>query len=378
MRERALRFLRWLRSGPRVQRSQQAGLGRIARTQEHDGRKIRVIADRLGATRERMVGIDRTLHDHLWREDLRLRNDERALGGLRQEHRWLAGQVLRERYPKLVAPGARRSVINDHECRLYSQNGEDGILLYLFSKAGVTDGTFVEFGIEAGVDNSTNLAVNFGWRGLLMDCSSERVETARAFYAAALPGGSSSVRIVQTLVTPDNINDLLASNGFFGEIDLLTLDIDGNDYWVWKAITAIDPRVAVIEYNASFGAERSITTAYDPKFDRFEKHPSGFYHGASLRAMAALGNDKGYRLVGCDSQGLNAFFVRRDVALEIPEVSAEDAFFPIAMRSHLAVDDQFELVAGLEFVDVSVVPSRTAQDVGVQARGSGSGSVSRS
>jgi len=164
------------------------------------------------------------------------------------------------------------------------------------------------------------------------------------------PIDTSAVKIVQSWVTAENINETISKNGMEGEIDLLSVDIDGNDYWVWKAIDCISPRVAVIEYNASLGHE-PITVGYDPNFDRYEKHPSGFYHGASLAAVDKLAKTKGYVLVGCDSAGVNAFFVRRDVAQDsLPQVSPEEAYFPHSKRVQTrTTEEQLDLIKHLAF-----------------------------
>jgi hypothetical protein len=273
---------------------------------------------------------------------------------LEQDRRWLAGLLLRDRYTDLASSDDPRSGLGRWEARVFSQNGEDGILLHLFSRIGVADRTFVEFGVGDGTEcNTANLSINFGWRGLLMDRDEEAVERARRFYESVLEARASELRIVPCAVTAENIDEVLAAEGARGEIDLLSIDIDGNDYWVWRAITAVDPRVVVIEYNASFGPDRSMTVAYDPGFDRFAKHPSGYYHGASLAAQAKLGAEKGYVLVGCDSNGVNAFFVRRDVAEgRLPAVTAKDAYVPDYRRRHLGVEEQFALVKDLPFEEV--------------------------
>jgi hypothetical protein len=219
---------------------------------------------------------------------------------------------------------------------------------------GVTGRRFVEFGVGDGSEcNTANLSINFGWRGLLMDRDEECIERARRFYDKAVETGEEDLRIVACTVTAENIDEVLVANGVRGEIDLLSIDIDGNDYWVWKAIGAVDPRVVVIEYNASFGPDRSITVPYDPRFDRHAKHPSGYYHGASLAALAKLGAEKDYVLFGCDSSGVNAFFVRGSVAEgKVPALTVHDAYVPDYRRSHRSTDDQFALVADLPFEEV--------------------------
>src|SRR3990167_6755612 len=176
------------------------------------------------------------------------------------------------------------------EFKVLSKHGGDGILAYIFSKIGMTNRTFVEMGIEDGREcNTANLSRNFGWSGLMIDANAKWVESAQKFYAGF------KVKIVHSFVTAENINQLITSNNISDEIDLLSIDIDGNDYWVWKAINVINPRVVVLEYNSSFG-HRSIAQKYNPEY-RFTPHESPLYFGASLTAMSKLSKEKGYILV---------------------------------------------------------------------------------
>lgn len=269
----------------------------------------------------------------------------RQLRELELDRRWTAAQALLARYPELAAPAAP---LNRHEARVYSQNGEDGIIAWLFSRVGAPRRTFVEFGIGDGSEcNSANLSRTLGWIGLLMEADADQAERARVFYDR-LPG----VRVLRERVTPDNIDGLLWEHAP-PDVDLLSLDIDGNDLWVWRAITAIEPRVVVIEYNATFGPERSVTVPYKDGFDRYREHVSGFYHGASLAALAKVGADKGYALVGCDSRGANAFFVRRELTSELLRaVEPREAFFPLWERAHLTLEEQQRRIAHLPLVEV--------------------------
>lgn len=123
----------------------------------------------------------------------------------------------------------------------------------------------------------------------------------------------TGTRALCAFLTVENLADTITGAGVPAGLDLLSIDVDGVDYWLWESLTCVSPRVVVIEYNASFGPHRSITVPYESGFDRVEKHPSTFYHGASLSALAKLGAKKGYSLVGCDSNGVNAFFVRNDL-----------------------------------------------------------------
>jgi hypothetical protein len=128
-------------------------------------------------------------------------------------------------------------------------------------------------------------------------------------------------------IDAENINDLLSSSELDPEIGLLHIDLDGNDYWIWKSIEVISPIVAIIEYNSVFGMDRPITIPYDKGFNRSRAHPSNLYFGASLPALWQLSRDKGYAFIGCNSAGNNAYFVRRDKLSDtVCEVSLESGY----------------------------------------------------
>jgi hypothetical protein len=124
-------------------------------------------------------------------------------------------------------------------------------------------------------------------------------------------------------VTCEDVNELITECGFAGEIDLLSIDIDGMDYWIWQALTACNPRLVAIEYNWLFGPERAVTVPYDSAFD-LEKAGLRSYHGASLAALVTLGRCKGYRLVA--TERVNAFFLRNDVAPGIREIDTRHGY----------------------------------------------------
>jgi hypothetical protein len=260
--------------------------------------------------------------------------------------------ILQQGYP---LPGSRRakSILNQHEARIYSQNGEDGILLHLFSLLGTRDRHFVEFGVGDGRQcNSANLSLNFGWTGLLMEADRQKAMMAQRYYQQQLGAEAAAVRVLHCRVVKENINQILADNGLSGEIDLLSIDIDGNDYWLWQAIDIIRPRVVVIEYNASLGAVHSLTMPYDPEMNAH--HLGGFYHGASLAALTKLARQKGYILVGCESAGVNAFFVHQDVAQgKISEMAAPAAYYPHERRTaKFSQSEQFDQIKHLDFQQV--------------------------
>jgi hypothetical protein len=191
--------------------------------------------------------------------------------------------------------------------KLYSQNDEDGIIQEVFRRIGTTARTFVEFGVETGAECNTAKLLIEGWRGLWIEAKADNADAIRRRFAPFLQDGR--LTLTQDLVTAENIDALITAGGLAGEIDLVGIDIDYNDYWVWKAITAVRPRVVVIEYNASLRPPLSLTVPYDPH-GRWDG--SNFY-GASLEALVRLGADKGYCIVGCSIAGVNAFFVRADL-----------------------------------------------------------------
>jgi hypothetical protein len=245
--------------------------------------------------------------------------------------------------------------VRSHEFRVHSQNGEDGILQYIFSVIGFNSRRFVEIGVQNGSEcNTAFLALDCGWSGLLVDGNADDIAEGQRCYRSHLGISADRVRLVCQFVTRENVNQIIEEQEISGEIDLFSLDIDGNDFWVWKSLEVIRPRVVVVEFNASLGTEMSCTVEYDPSFDRFKKHPTGYYHGASLRALAVMGATKGYSLVGCSSCGSNAFFVQTECCQgAIREISVEEAYYPLRTCFRLGTpDQQFAAIAGLRFVEV--------------------------
>jgi hypothetical protein len=235
--------------------------------------------------------------------------------------------LLRLQYQDLVRRGVALPEFADVEFQCHSQNGEDGILLYLFSLLGTTNRRVVEICAGDGIEcNAANLIVNHGWRGLLVDGDAANVARGKAFYATCKTTWVSPPSLVEAWVTADNVNQLLIDNGYVGPVDLLSVDLDGNDYWIWKAIDAIAPRVVVLEFNAAWGCERSVTIPYDPAF-RLDLSNPPYRCGASLPAFTKLARSKGYRLVGVQSFGFNAFFVQNGLGENlVPERSPRDVF----------------------------------------------------
>jgi hypothetical protein len=187
------------------------------------------------------------------------------------------------------------ATLRDAEFRVFSQWGEDGILDWLTRIVAMPRKVFVEFGVEDYTEANTRfLLTQRGWSGLVLDGSEQNVARIRRdeiFWRHPLAAAAA-------FITRENINDLIASNGIIGPIGILSVDIDGNDYWVWEAITAVEPAIVVCEYNAIFGPARSVTVPYDAAFQRAHAHWSHLYAGASLAALVALGKRKDLAFIG--------------------------------------------------------------------------------
>ena len=247
----------------------------------------------------------------------------------------------------------------DAEFRVFSQWGEDGIIDWLAAMVPIERRVFVEFGVEDYTEANTRfLLLCRNWSGLVFDSSQDNVHALRRedIY------WRHNLKAAAEFITPDNINDLLGRHGVRGDIGLLSIDIDGNDYWVWQAITAVSPRIVVIEYNSRLGRSRSVTVPYQADFDRARAHYSMIYYGASLAALWKLGRQKGYELVCCNSAGNNAFFVRRDVLPpDLPPATAESAFVRAQFREsrdrqgqldYLEAREEEQLVENLHWIEV--------------------------
>jgi len=209
------------------------------------------------------------------------------------------------------------------EFRVFSQWGEDGIIQYLIRHVPIERPIFVEFGVENYVESNTRfLLTNNRWSGLVIDGSAENIAYIRRdpIYWA------TNLKAEHSFITKDNINDLLARNGIAGDIGLLSVDIDGNDYWVWQAIGGISPRIVVCEYSSQFGPTAEVTTPYDPAFVRDNAHFSKVYYGASISALCSLAARKGYSLVASNGAGNNVFFVRNDLLGTLKVLTPQQAY----------------------------------------------------
>lgn len=222
------------------------------------------------------------------------------------------------------------------EVRVFSQNGEDGVLAEIFSRIGTTNQFFVEFGVQDGLQCNTRFLMEvLGWSGVYFEPNPQTFSRLADRLA-----NRADVLTFQETVTPENANAVFARVGVPTEPDLLSIDIDGQDYWVWEALDDYRPRVVIIEYNSKLPAEARLVETKGLAWEGVTP-----FYGASLGALSALGDRMGYSLVHAELAGVNLFFVRKDVAqpFEIPPLRRGPNYFlrgeslPLSQRGHVDV-----------------------------------------
>ncbi len=259
----------------------------------------------------------------------------RAVDELHRLQAQLGG--LESRAVAALAPDELRRA----EFSVFSQFGEDGIVQFLVQRVPIEDDVFVEFGVEDYSESNTRfLLTHDNWRGLVLDGGGSHVDFARRMGLS----WRQHLDTVTAFVDRDNINGLIGSAGVRGDIGLLSIDIDGNDLWVLDAIDVVAPRILIVEYNSTFGPQAAVTVPYDARFTRAAAHFSHLYWGASLAGLDRVARAKGYRLVGGNSAGNNAFWLRDDLAAEIPTVTVADAYAPSRFRESRAPDGTLSYV----------------------------------
>lgn len=256
------------------------------------------------------------------------------------------------------------SEIERSEFRVFSQWGEDGIIQFLLHHCNITVPTFIEFGVESYRESNTRfLLQNDFWRGLIIDGSGGH----RRFLQLSGLSWRHDISAITSFITAENIDELIRSSGIAGEIGILSVDVDGVDYWILESITAVSPQMVIVEYNGFFGPELAVTVPYNSEFRREEASPSRFYWGASLRAFDDLLGPKGYALVYCNRAGNNAFFVRRDCLGDAIACTVDDAFrSPSYWEQDVRrdPDEMFRMLGALQYFDLHLLQSLSATDLG--------------
>ncbi|MFH1644685.1 MAG: hypothetical protein ABIA74_05955 [bacterium] len=256
----------------------------------------------------------------------RIENMERKLDNI--EKKLMPSQAEQVRlslyYKQLITEKKKLPSTQETGFRVFSQSDEDGILLFLFSIIGTTNKICVDIAFASPYgSNTANLICNFGWWGFFVCGSQQEALDSKKFFSSHPDSIIYPPKIIHKWVTVENVNDLLLENGISGEVDFLSLDMDGVDYWIWKNLTNISPRVVVVEALNVWGVDKAVTVPYSPDFDRFKIHPD--YMGASIKAFVKLAEEKGYVLVASNKYGFNLFFVKKDiVAGVLPILNPED------------------------------------------------------
>ena len=254
----------------------------------------------------------------------------------------------------LIDQNKLKTDLHDTEFKVFSQWGDDGIIQYLINKIQIDTEVFIEFGTEDYLESNTRfLLINNNWSGLVMDGAIENIEFIKQDYIY----WKYELLAKHAFVTEDNINELIITSGLAGNIGLLNIDIDGNDYWVWKALDCVEPDIVIIEYNNVFGIERAITVPYDPNFVRGQAHFSGLFAGASLLALCDLAETKGYYFIGSNSAGNNAYFVRKHKADKLKILNPKEGYVKSKFRESrdkygnldfITREEQLKRLKGLE------------------------------
>lgn len=219
--------------------------------------------------------------------------------------------------------------LEEVEFKIFSQWGDDGIIQYLINRLTIQRKVFVEFGVEDYLEANTRfLLMHNNWSGLVMDGNYKYVENIKrsSIY------WKYDLIAKQAFVTAENINDLLIAEGFEGQIGLLHIDIDGNDYWIWSALDVVMPDIMIVEYNSVFGHDRPITVPYRPDFIRTKAHYSNLYAGSSILSLCDLAESKGYAFIGSNSAGNNAYFIKKKLLNDLRPLSAKDGYVESKFR----------------------------------------------
>lgn len=275
-----------------------------------------------------------------------------------EEIRLLIGTMLSRKHSSV-------KTFEESEFKVFSQFGDDGIIQYLIKNIKVSEDKFVEFGVEDYTESNTRFLLRYNnWKGLIIDGSLTHIE----FIKNSSIYWRHDLTAVNSFITAENINQILEENGFGGKIGLLSVDIDGNDYWVWQAIHVTEADIVVAEYNSLFGADRSIVVPYKSNFVRSDAHYSYLYFGASLMALNDLAHQKGYAFVGCNQAGNNAYFVKRELLGTLSEKSVSEGFVRARFResrdkhgrlTFLNEEDRRKEIVGLTVINTRTGLSET-------------------
>lgn len=221
-------------------------------------------------------------------------------------------------------------ILSDYEFKVFSQWGEDGILQFLTRNLQIRNRTFIEFGVEDFFESNCRfLLMKDLWQGYVIDGSPANIERLKSSYFY----WKYPITAKTSFITCENVVDLLEESGFTKDLGILSIDVDGVDYHLLKELKEWNAAIIIVEYNSHFGTKRAVTVPCDSAFQRTKKHWSNLYWGASLPAFSRLLNGRGYALVGVNSVGSNAFFVKRALLNDhVKEQAVENCFKTSSFR----------------------------------------------
>jgi hypothetical protein len=265
----------------------------------------------------------------------------------------LLGKILTESNNRKLSI----SSLSEVEFKVFSQWGDDGIIQYLINKIPISNKTFVEFGVETYHESNTRfLLMNDNWSGLVIDGSINNIKSIKNQNIY----WQYNLQAREAFITKDNINNLIEDAGIVGDIGILSVDIDGNDYWVLDAIHIIKPVIIIVEYNSVFKLNH-YTIPYKSDFVRSKAHYTNQYWGASIAAFNYLLKSKGYTFIGCNSNGNNGYFVQNDKICDLPTPTIDKGFVDAKFRdsrdvngklTYLSGDNRLNAINGMEVIDV--------------------------
>jgi len=261
----------------------------------------------------------------------------------------------------IALQNAERAPLNDlhdAEFKVFSQFGEDGILQYLIreTQISIEEKIFIEFGVQNYSESNTRfLLMNDHWKGLIIDGSKQYINSVKnqdIYWRHDLTA-------IDAWIDRDNINQIIGDAGFSGDAGILSIDIDGNDYWVWEKIDIVNPVIVVVEWNSVYGFNHAVTVPYNPAFQRENAHYSCLYWGASISAFSHLASKKGYSLLCSNRAGNNLFFVRNDRLGRLTPLSPEQAYVESSFRDSRDESGKLNFLGGekrlAEILDLPVV-----------------------
>ena len=223
------------------------------------------------------------------------------------------------------------------------------IIQYLINRAEITDRTFIEFGVENYSEaNTLFLLLNNNWSGLILDGSKSYLDEAKTSPIY----WKYDLKLKDAFITRENINNLILESGFSRDVGILSIDIDGNDYWIWEAISVVNPVIVIIEYNSVFGRDKTWTIPYKADFSRTEEHFSNLYFGSSLQSLCDLAEQKDYFFVGCSSSGNNSYFVRKDKIGHVKPVTPQDGYVLSLFRESRNEQGYLSYISGNARIDI--------------------------